>query len=141
MEYIKSYRPVTSSLSSGQVLTRPYKADEAGLIVREMTDLLVLDLVDKKLVTDQLVLHIGYEDGPAKDYKGAVVQDWYGRPTPRPAHGSVNLPGATSSTTLIMKAAMELFDRIIDPSMMVRRIYVVASHVLPEEKADDAEDK
>ncbi|MBR4740751.1 MAG: Y-family DNA polymerase [Bacteroidales bacterium] len=136
MEYIKSYRPVTSSLSSGQVLTRPYKADEAGLIVREMTDLLVLDLVDKKLVTDQLVLHIGYESGPAKGYKGAVVQDWYGRPTPKPAHGSVNLPGATSSTTLIMKAAMELFDRIIDPSLMVRRIYVVASHVLPEEKAD-----
>ena len=136
MEYIKSYRPVTSSLSSGQVLTRPYNADEAGLIVREMTDLLVLDLVDKKLVTDQLVLHIGYESGPAKGYKGAVVQDWYGRPTPKPAHGSVNLPGATSSTTLIMKAAMELFDRIIDPSLMVRRIYVVASHVLPEEKAD-----
>lgn len=136
MEYIKSYRPVTSSLSSGQVLTRPYKADEAGLIVREMTDLLVLDLVDKKLVTDQLVLHIGYESGPANGYKGAVVQDWYGRPTPKPAHGSVNLPGATSSTTLIMKAAMELFDRIIDPSLMVRRIYVVASHVLPEEKAD-----
>ena len=136
MEYIKSYRPVTSSLSSGQVLTRPYKADEAALIVREMTDLLALDLVDKKLVTDQLVLHIGYENGAAKGYKGPVVADWYGRPTPKPAHGSVNLPGATSSTTLIMKAAMELFDRIIDPSLQVRRIYVVASHVLPEEKAD-----
>ena len=136
MSQIKSYRPVTSSLSSGQVLTRPYSAQEAGLIVREMTDLLVLDLVEKKLVTDQIVLHIGYESGPAADYKGAVVTDWYGRPTPKPAHGSVNLPGATSSTTIILKAAMELFQRIIDPSLEVRRIYVVASHILPEEKAD-----
>ena len=136
MSQIKSYRPVTSSLSSGQVLTRPYSAQEAGLIVREMTDLLVLDLVEKKLVTDQIVLHIGYESGPAADYKGAVVTDWYGRPTPKPAHGSVNLPGATSSTTIILKAAMELFQRIIDPTLQVRRIYVVASHILPEEKAD-----
>ena len=136
MEFIKNYRPVTSSLSSGQVLTRPYKTDEARLIVREMTDLLALDLVEKKLVTDQLVLHIGYESGPSQDYRGPVVADWYGRPTPKPAHGSVNLPGATSSTTLIMKAAAELFDRIVDPSLCVRRIYVVASHVLPQEKAD-----
>lgn len=136
MSQIKSYRPETSSLSSGQVLTRPYSAQEAGLIVREMTDLLVLDLVEKKLVTDQIVLHIGYESGPAADYNGAVVTDWYGRPTPKPAHGSVNLPGATSSTTIILKAAMELFQRIIDPTLQVRRIYVVASHILPEEKAD-----
>ena len=133
---IKGYRPVTSSLSSGQVLTRPYTADEAALIVREMTDLLVLDLVEKKLVTDQIVLHIGYESGPDKAYAGPVVADWYGRPTPKPAHGSINLPGATSSTAIIMKAAMELFQRIIDPSLQVRRIYVVASHIIPEEKAD-----
>ena len=136
MEQIKGYRPVTSSLSSGQVLTRPYKAEEAGLIVREMTDLLVLDLVEKKLVTDQIVLHIGYESGPSRDYKGPVVDDWYGRPTPKPAHGSVNLPGATSSTAIILKATVDLFRRIIDPALQVRRIYVVASHVLPEEKAD-----
>ena len=135
MEWIKSYRPVTSSLSSGQVLTRPYSADEAALIVREMTDLLALDLVEKKLVTDQLVLHLGYENGPAKGYRGPMVADWYGRPTPKPAHGSVNLPGATSSTTLILKAAMELFYSIVNPALKVRRIYVVASHVMPEEKA------
>ena len=135
MEWIKSYRPVTSSLSSGQVLTRPYSADEAALIVREMTDLLALDLVEKKLVTDQLVLHLGYENGPAKGYRGPMVADWYGRPTPKPAHGSVNLPGPTSSTTLILKAAMELFHSIVNPSLKVRRIYVVASHVMPEEKA------
>ena len=136
MEAIKGYRPTASSLSSGQVLTRPYTAAEAGLIVREMTDLLVLDLVEKRLVTDQIVLHVGYESGPSGDYGGTMVQDWYGRPTPKPAHGSVNLPGATSSPTLIMKAASELFGRIVDPSLKVRRIYVVASHVIPEEKAD-----
>ncbi len=136
MADIKGYRPSASSLSSGQVLTRPYKADEAALIVREMTDLLTLDLVEKHLVTDQLVLHIGYDNKVAKGFQGPVVADWYGRPTPKPAHGSVNLPGATSSTTLIMRAAMELFHRIIDPSLQVRRIYVVAARVYPEERAD-----
>ena len=136
MADIKGYRPGASSLSSGQVLTRPYKADEAALIVREMTDLLTLDLVEKHLVTDQLVLHVGYDNTLAGNYQGQVVADWYGRPTPKPAHGSVNLPGATSSTTLIMRAAMELFQRIIDPSLQVRRIYVVAAHVYPEERAD-----
>ena len=94
MAQIKSYRPSTSSLSSGQVLTRPYKFEEAALIVREMTDLLTLDLVEKRLVTDQLVLHVGYENGSPKGYSGAIVADWYGRPTPKPAHGSVNLEAA-----------------------------------------------
>ena len=136
MADIKGYRPSASSLSSGQVLTRPYKADEAALIVREMTDLLTLDLVEKHLVTDQLVLHIGYDNNVAKGFQGPIVADWYGRPTPKPAHGSVNLPGATSSTTLIMRAAMDLFHRIIDPSLQVRRIYVVAARVYPEERAD-----
>ncbi len=136
MEAIKGYRPTANSLSSGQVLTRPYSAEEAGIIVKEMTDLLALDLVDKKLVTDQIVLHIGYENVQAKGYVGEMVQDWYGRLTPKPAHGSINLPGATSSTTLILNAAKELFDRIIDRSLQVRRIYVVASHVFPEEKAE-----
>jgi DNA polymerase V len=136
MAQIKSYRPSTSSLSSGQVLTRPYKFEEAALIVREMTDLLTLDLVEKRLVTDQLVLHVGYESGSPKGYSGAIVADWYGRPTPKPAHGSVNLPGATASTALVMRAAMELFHRIVDPRLTVRRIYVVASHVLPQERAD-----
>lgn len=136
MADIKGYRPGASSLSSGQVLMRPYKAREAALIVREMTDLLALDLVEKKLVTDQLVLHIGYENKIRQGYGGQMVSDWYGRPTPKPAHGSVNLPGFTSSTALIMKAAMDLFERIVDPSLEVRRIYVVASHILPEERAD-----
>jgi len=136
MADIKSYRPTESSLSIGQVLTRPYPFEQAALIVREMTDSLVLSLVDKKLVTDQLVLHVGYESGKPSGFKGAMVADWYGRATPKPAHGSMNMDFPTSSTTLIMKAMMELFHRIVHPSLTVRRIYVVAAHVMDENKVE-----
>ena len=136
MAHIKAYRPTESSLSHGQVLTRPYPFEQAALIVREMTDLLVLDLVEKKLVTDQMVLHIGYESSSPAGYKGPMVTDWYGRPTPKPAHGSINLENPTSSTSLIMKAMMELFHRIAHPGLNVRRVYVVAAHVLPEDKVE-----
>ena len=134
MADIKAYRPTESSISHGQVLTRPYPYEQAALIIREMTDLLVLELVQKKLVTDQMVLHVGYESGKPSGFQGTMVADWYGRPTPKPAHGSVKLDNPTSSTTLIMKAVTELFQRIADPSLFVRRVYVVAAHVLPEDK-------
>ena len=136
MADIKSYRPEGSSLSNGQVLSRPYPYEQAAVIVREMTDWLALTLVDKKLVTDQLVLHVGYESGSPEGYKGAMVADWYGRATPKPAHGSVNLDFATSSTTLILKAMMDLFHRIVDPGLCVRRIYVVASRVKDEREVE-----
>ena len=131
MADIKRYRPATSSLSSGQVLMEPYSFEKARLIVREMTDLLSLDLVEKRLVTTQLVLHIGYEAGKGN---GPMVQDWYGRPTPKPAHGSVNLPFPTSATSVLLKSAMELFDRIVDRNLYVRRVYVVAAQVMDEDK-------
>ena len=115
---IKAYRPSSNSLSSGQVLHCPYEADKAKLVVREMTDLLVLDLVDKGLVTDQMVLTVGY-----------------GRRIPKQAHGSINLDSHTSSTKKIMCAVSELFDRIVDRNLLVRRMYVVANHVLPEADA------
>ena len=133
MADIKSYRPSASSLSSGQVLMEPYPYEKARLIVREMTDSLSLDLVEKRLVTTQLVLHIGYEAGKGN---GPMVRDWYGRPTPKPAHGSINLPFATSATSILLKGAMELFDRIIDKKLCVRRIYVIASIVKKEEEID-----
>ena len=133
MADIKAYRPGASSLSSGQVLMEPYPYEKARLIVREMTDSLSLDLVEKRLVTTQLVLHIGYEAGKGN---GPMVKDWYGRPTPKPAHGSINLPFATSATSLLLKGAMELFDRIIDKKLCVRRIYVIASIVKKEEEID-----
>ena len=133
---IKAYRPTTNSISSGQVLHCPYSAQKAKLIVREMTDLLVLDLVDKGLVTDQMVLTIGYDIENLTDgsigYKGPVTTDHYGRKIPRHAHGTIHLDRPNSSTTMIIAAVMELYDRIIDPSLLVRRITLTAAHVLPE---------
>ena len=138
MADIKAYKPAANSLSSGQVLIEPYTFKKAKLVVREMTDQLVLDLVDKGLVTDQMVLSIGYDTESLRDpdirsrYRGPVAADWYGRAVPKPAHGSVNLPRQTSSTRIITDAVMDLFDRIVDPALLVRRIYVVASHVVQE---------
>ena len=133
MADIKRYKPSASSLSSGQVLMAPYPFEKARLIVREMTDLLSMDLVEKRLVTTQLVLHIGYEAGKGN---GPMVQDWYGRPTPKPAHGSVNLPFPTSATSILLKSVMELFERIVDRNLFVRRVYVVASQVKDEDNAE-----
>lgn len=142
---IKAYRPEKNSLSTGQVLQCPYTAQKAKLIVREMTDLLVLDLVDKKLVTDQMVLTVGYDieslTNPeiSRKYHGEVTTDRYGRHVPKHAHGTANLSCQTSSTKLIMKAVEELYDRIINPDLLVRRITVVASRVVPEREADQKE--
>ena len=135
---IKAYRPETNSLSSGQVLTCAYTAQKAKLVMREMTDLLVLDLVDKGLVTDQMVLTVGYDIDNLLDperrkrYRGDVVTDHYGRKIPKHAHGTVRLPGHTSSTREIIEAVMALFDRIVDPELLVRRVNIVACHVLRE---------
>ncbi len=135
---IKAYKPETHSISSGQVLSTPYDFEKAKLVVREMTDLLVLDLVDKRLLTDQIVLTVGYDIENLKDpailekYHGEIKADRYGRKVPRSAHGSENLGRMTSSTKLIIDAAMRLFDRIVNPDLLVRRMYVVANHVVPE---------
>ena len=137
MADIKVYRPASSSLSSGQVLKEPYTFAKARVVVLEMTQQLALDLVDKHLLTDQIVLSIGYDtasiDGP--EFRGNVARDWYGRNVPKPAHGSINLPRQTSSTRLLSEAVTELFDRIADPSLLVRRMYVVAARVVDESRA------
>jgi len=141
MQDIKAYKPVSHSLSIGQVLHCPYPWDKARLIVQEMTDLLTLDLVDKGLMTDQLVLHIGYDITSLDDaqvraqYTGAVVLDHYGRAHPRHSQGTENLPRMTSSTRQITAAMLALFDRIANPLLLVRRVNVVAARVLPEDKA------
>ena len=146
IEAIKAYHPSSNSLSSGQVLHCPYEPQKAKLVVREMTDLLVLDLVDKGLVTDQMVLTVGYDIENLTDpsrrakYHGAVEKDSYGREIPKQAHGSINLDGHTSSTRKIMCAVSELFDRIVDKNLLVRRMYVVANHVLPEADAPKKND-
>lgn len=130
------YKPANNSISSGQVLMRPYNHEETAIIVREMTDLLTLDLVSKGLVTDQMVLTIGYESvrdpGDLAGYDGEIVQDHYGRYVPKHAHGTANLDRQTSSTRLITDAVMELYDRIIDPSLMVRHVTICACRVIPE---------
>lgn len=135
---IKAYRPGTNSLGSGQVLQRPYAFEKAKLIVREMADLLVLDLVDKGLVTNQMVLTIGYDvenlSNPeiSKSYHGDVTTDYYGRKVPKHAHGTANLGRQTSSSKLIMDAVMGLFDRIVDRNLLVRRINITANKVVDE---------
>lgn len=135
---IKAYKPSENSIGSGQVLQRPYAFSEAGLIVREMTDLLVLDLVDKGLVTDQIVLTVGYDvinlSNPEikKKYKGEVTTDQYGREIPKHAHGTANLLRYTSSTKLIIDAVMDLYKRIVNENLYVRRVYIAANHVIDE---------
>ncbi|WP_312611743.1 DNA methylase [Oscillibacter sp.] len=135
---IKAYKPSTNSIGSGQVLQHPYSFNKAKLIVREMTDLLVLDLVDKRLVTDQLVLTVGYDIENLADskikmlYRGAVTTDRYGRAVPKSAHGTTNLGRQTSSTMLILDAVTELFERIVDKNLLVRRINITVNHVVDE---------
>lgn len=135
---IKKYKPSTNSIGSGQVLPCPYTFEQARLVIREMTDLLVLDLVDKRLVTDQLTLTVGYDienltdDSRKKDYKGEIKVDRYGRKIPRHAHGTVNLDSQTSSTKKITDAVMGLYDRIMDKKLLIRRMYLAANKVVPE---------
>lgn len=127
---IKSYRPETNSISSGQVLQQPYDFQGARIIVREMTDALVLDLVDKGLVTDQIILTVGYEMlRKGSGFDGQMQTDAYGRNIPKAAHGSVNLGCFSSSNRLITGKTLELFDRIVDKKLQVRRMYVVAANV------------
>ena len=128
---IKAYKPESNSISSGQVLAEPYPAEKGRLIALEMTDVLVLDLVDKGLVCDQMVLTVCYE-GANPSYTGATETDWYGRRVPKAAHGSANLGGYTSSTKKILEAVGALYDRIVDPQLSVRRMFVVANHAIPE---------
>ena len=130
IRHIKAFKPENNSVSIGQVLQEPYSCEKARMIAREMTDGLVLDLVDKGLLTDQIVLTVGYDiESLTPEYKGTVETDWYGRQVPKMAHGSENIGKLTSSTKLIMDAAMRLYDRIVDKKLLVRRMYVVANHI------------
>ena len=135
---IKSYRPENHSVGSGQVLHCAYEADKAKIVTREMTEMLALDLVEKRLVTDQIVLTIGYDrenlSDPErrKNYSGPVKTDHYGRQVPKHAHGTANLDMHTSSSRIIVEKTMELYDRIVDNDLLVRRITVYACRVIPE---------
>ena len=132
---IKAYRPENTSICSGQVLQYPYPYDKARLIVREMVDLLVLDLVEKQLVTDQLTLTVGYDiDNVTGEggYDGQITIDRYGRSIPKHAHGTATLDAYTSSTKEIMEAVTLLFDRIVNKKLSVRRVNISANRLLNE---------
>jgi DNA polymerase V len=115
------------------VLSKPYSAEKAKLIVREMTDQLVLDMVRKRVVADQIVLNIGYDHtGIPEDYSGRLVLNHYGKKAPKPAHGSVNLGKHTASTKIILSAMMQLCDQILDKELLVRQLNVAVNHVIYE---------
>jgi DNA polymerase V len=142
---IKAYKPKSNSIGSGQVLQHPYTFEKAKLIAREMTDLLVLDLVDKSLVTDQIVLTVGYDRENLTDpkikklYRGAITTDTYGRSVPKSAHGTTNLGRQTSSTKLILDAVTDLFDRIVDKNLLIRRINISVNRIVDESTVQKTE--
>ena len=140
---IKAYKPENKSIVSGQVLQCPYDFQKARLVAREMADALALDLVDKRLVTDQLVLTVGYESLAGQQqsagYQGVVTTDRYGRKIPKHAHGTENLSGHTSSANDLMDAVSKLYDRIVDPALLIRRLSISANHLLDEDAAQQQE--
>ena len=135
---IKSYRPKENSFSSGQVLMEPYSFEKARIVVREMVDLVSLDLVEKKVVTDQLVLDIVYDRTSLSDpeirkrYHGEIVRDFYGREVPKSTHGSINLGRYTSSTRLMTEAILKLYDEIANPILLVRKLNITTNHIIYE---------
>ena len=139
---IRSYRPSSKGLSSSQVLAEPYDEKKASIIVREMAEALTLDMVDKHYVTDCLVLTIGYDIQNLQDsdrrnhYQGEVTLDFYGREVPKAAHGTVRLDYPTSSTKIITQAFLNLYQKIIHPSLLIRRISLSAFHLQSQEEVD-----
>lgn len=132
---IKAYKPESHSLSQGQVLSRPYNYSQALLIVKEMTDQLSLDLVRKKVVSDQLILTVCYDHSYIpEDYEGKLEVNHYGKTVPKSAKGTGNIGRFTASTSLFVAEAVKLYREIVDSRLLVRRIYVVANHVIPESR-------
>lgn len=144
---IRAYKPQSSSLGCGQVLPCPYTADKARIVVQEMIDGISLELVEKRLVTDQLVLTVGYDienltrPEIRKVYKGPVTTDRYGRRVPKHAHGTWNLPRATSSSSELLEAMAALYDKIVNPALLIRRMSLSACHVVNEKMAKEREQK
>lgn len=140
---VKAYKPESNSIGSGQVLHCPYDFQKTRLIIKEMTDLLALDLVDKHLVTNQLVLTVGYDIGnlepgnKKKRYQGEITVDRYGRKVPKHAHGTANLKNRTSSSIEMTEAVLELYDRIVNPDLLIRRVYITANRVVDESMIEE----
>ena len=143
IESIKNYIPESNSISSGQVLLQPYTYEKARIVVREMLELLSLDLVKKHFMTDMIILYIGYDISNLTDkkimadYHGGIVTDHYGRTVPKPVNGSVNLGSYTSSAKKIIDNSLKLFDDIVDRRLLIRRINISAENILPEKLAEE----
>ena len=139
MEAVKAYRPETNSFSSGQVLQEPYTFKKARVVIQEMAEGMALDLVSKRLVTDQLVLTVGYDaecltrPEIREKYHGEITTNYYGKAVPKHAHGTFNFERPTSSSRLIMDGATELFDRCVNPDLLIRRLNLTTNHVVSEE--------
>ena len=140
---IKAYKPESKSVGGGQVLQSPYSFEKARLVVHEMADGLALDLVDKHLVTDQIVLTVGYDVENLKDPEqrkrlaGDIKTDRYGREIPKHAHGTENIGQYTSSSHMIIEHTLKLYDRIMDRNLLIRRISLTAARVIPESEASE----
>ena len=138
---IKAYKPESNSIGSGQVLQCAYPFEKARIVLREMADQLALDLVEKNLVTKQLVLTVGYDreslERPEIGYTGEVTTDRYGRSVPKHAHGTENLERYTSSSKRLVDAATALYERVVNPQLLVRRMYLTVTHVLDAQDAPD----
>jgi len=138
MEAVKAYKPDTNSFSSGQVLQSAYDWKKARVVTQEMADQAALDLVAKRLVTDQIVLTVGYDRESLTDpairerYQGQLTTDYYGRQVPKHAHGTARLARPTSSSRLITEAVMSLYDRIVNKDLLVRRLNLTVNHVVDE---------
>ena len=138
---VKAYKPENNSMGAGQVLHCPYNFEQTKIVVKEMIDQLALDLVDKRLVTDQIVLTIGYdiknlEQGTKKNV-GEITTDWYGRKLPKHAHGTANLKLHTSSSRLMTQAGVKLYHEIVNPDLLIRRITMAANHVISEKEVQE----
>lgn len=142
MQDVKNYKPEANSISEGQVLHCPYNYEKTKLIVREMIDNLSLNLVSKEKVTNQIVLTIGYDidnlTDPiiSKKYNGEITYDQYGRAIPKHSHGTITLEYKTSSSKVLMKKCLELFERIVNKDLLVRRVNVTACNIVDEKEAD-----
>ena len=138
IESIKAYRPATNSICSGQVLHCPYNYENTKLIIKEMTELLALDLVEKGLVTNQIVLEIGYDVDNLKNqaissqYNGEITTDKYGRKVPKHAHGTINIDHQTSSSKVLTEHIIKLYEQIINKQLLVRRINITVNNVVNE---------
>ncbi len=134
MEYVQNYKAEEHSISEGQVLSEPYPYEKARIIIQEMADCLVLQLIEKELITDRITMDIGYDiENCSKGYRGETKSDYYGRKVPKPAHGSCRLNAPTNLGSVITEAALGIFDRIADPKLTIRRITMAAGHVEPNE--------